>query len=430
MKRPLSARELASLYNESQEKLPAAERAAWLDSRLQKQVRYAYKNAPAIKAKFDKAGVKPGHIRTIKDLEKLPVTTKDELVKLQQKDPPFGGFIAVPFTQLSRIYVSPGPIYDAWGDERVKAAVRGFIRAGWPKPGEVCLVANMFHMVPAGMFLTDALDCMGCTVVPSGVGQTDLQVKLIHDLKVDAIFSFPSFVMTIFKKAEEMGYNVRKDFNVKYVTGGGERHIQVLRKVFEDEYGVVVGDGYGTADLGTVAYDCGNANGYHYDDNECIVEIVDPATGKEVGPLEVGEVVVTLLSKIYPLVRFGTGDLASYTDEPCPCGRNAPRITKILGMVGEHIRVKGMFVHMRELDEAMGQFPEVSKYQMVLRLDDHRDRITLNVETEPGLDQKKLAAQITNRCQEVFKLRMDAIDFLAKGTLPDDYKKFVDTRWA
>jgi len=429
MQRRLTPEELAALYDESLEKMPSDERGKWLDKRLADQVQFGYKSAPAVKDKLDKAGVSPSDIRTVKDLEKLPVTTKDQLVKLQAANPPFGGFLAVPLNSLTRVYASPGPIYDAWGEERIRAAVRGFVRSGWPKPGDVVLVANAYHMVPAGLFLTDALDMLGCTVVPSGIGQTELQVKLLHDLQATAIFSFPSFVMTILKKAEEMGYDLRKDFALKFVTGGGERHIQVLRKVFEEEYGLIVGDGYGTADLGTVAYDCGLGQGYHYDDQECVVEIVDPDTGKQVAPLEVGEVVVTLFSSVYPLVRFGTGDLASYVDEPCGCGRNSPRITRILGMVGDHVRVKGMFVHLKELDDAMSKFPQISKYQMVLRLEDHRDRITLNVEAEPGVDQEALSEEINKRCQDVFKLRMEVIEFLPKGTLPEDYKKFLDTRW-
>jgi len=425
----LSSEELASLYDESKEKMPPEERERWLNQRLAEQVQFAYKNAPAVKEKLDKVGVSPSEIRTIKDLEKLSVTTKDELVRLQQANPPFGGFLAVPVNSLTRIYASPGPIYDAWGEERVKNTVRGFLRSGWPKPGDIVLVSTAYHMVPAGLFLTDVLDAMGCTVVPAGIGQTELQVKLLHDLKATVICSFPSFTMTILKKAEEMGYNVRRDLNLKYTTGGGERHIQILRKSFEEDYGLTVGDGYGTADLGEVAYDCGRGEGYHYDDEAGVVEIVDPDTGKQVGPYQVGEVVVTLFSNVYPLVRFGTGDLASYTDEPCPCGRTAPRITSILGMVGEHIRVKGMFVHQKELDEAMSKFPEVSKYQMVLRLEDHRDRITLNLEAEPGVDRQALSEAINKRCQDVFKLRMDKIEFLAKGTLAEDYQKFVDTRW-
>lgn len=425
----LGRNQLAALYDESREKLSPSQREEWLNVRLARQMKFAYKSAPAIREKFTKAGVSVSDVCSVKDLEKLPVTAKDELVRLQQASPPFGGFLAVPSNRLNRIYLSPGPIYDAWGMERVKAGVRGFIRAGWPRPGDVVLVSTAYHMVPAGLFLTDALDMLGCTVVPAGIGQTELQVKILHDVRATAIFSFPSFTMTILKKAEEMGYDVKRDFNLKYVSGGGERHIQTLKRVFEDKYGLTVSDGYGTADLGAIAFDCGQGLGYHYDDQDCVIEIVDPQTGKQVEPLQVGEVVVTLFSNIYPLVRFGTGDLASYTSEPCPCGRTAPRITAILGMVGEHVRVKGMFVHVRELDEAMSKVPQISKYQMILRLEEHRDRITLNVEAEPEANRKEIAETINKRSQEVFKLRMDNIEFLEKGTLPDGHSKIVDTRW-
>ena len=430
MLRRMNPKQLKSLYDDSKERMPLAEREEWLGGRLAKQAGYAYRHAPAVKKIFDDAGVSPRHIRRINDLEKLPVTTKDQLVKLQQAKPPFGGFLAVPLNSLGRIYVSPGPIYDAWGEERIRAAVRGFVRMGLPKPGDVVMVSTAYHMVPAGLFMTDALDVLGCTVVPAGIGQTELQVKLLHDLKATAICSFPSFTMSILKKAEEMGYNVKKDFNLKYTTGGGERHIQVLRKVFEEQYGLVVADGYATADVGSVAWDCGLGVGYHYDDAECVIEIVDPQTGKQVKPGEEGEIVVTLFSKVYPLLRFGTGDLATYTNETCACGRTAPRIPKIIGMIGEHIRVKGMFVHMKELDEAFSKLPEVLKYQLILKLDGHKDQITLNAETEPGVDRKSLSAAISQRTQEVFKLRMDTVEFLPKGTLPQDYKKVLDTRWS
>jgi phenylacetate-CoA ligase len=429
MLRRLNAQQLASLYDKSEETIPVAQREERLSIRLARQIRFAYGHAPAVKKILDDAGVSPRQIKGIKDLEKLPVTKKDDLVKLQEAAPPFGGFLAVPLNSLRRIYVSPGPIYDAWGQERIRTAVRGFVRMGLPKPGDIVMVSNAYHMVPAGLFLTDALDILGCTVVPAGIGQTELQVKLLHDLKATALFSFPSFTMTILKKAEEMGYDVRRDLNLKYTTGGGERHIQVLRKVFEERYGLAVSDGYGTADVGAVAYDCGLGVGYHYEDHDCLIEIVDPVTGKQVKPLEEGEVVVTLFSRVYPLVRFGTGDLASYTDEVCTCGRTSPRITKILGMVGEHIRVKGMFVHMRELEEAFSKLPQIGNYQLVLKLEDHRDRITLKVETEAGADQGSLSQAINQRCQDVFKLRMDQIEFLSKGTLSEGFRKIVDMRW-
>ena len=429
MQKVLSREELSSIYDEQKEKMPAHEREQSLNRRLGKQVRFAYKNAPAVREVFDNAGIAPSSIKTVKDLERLPVTTKDDLVELQRARPPFGGFLTVPLSDLSRIYVSPGPIYDVWGPERIQAQLRSFLRLGFPRFGDVVVVSTAYHMVPAGLCMTDALDLMGCTVVPAGTGQTELQVKLLHDLQAAAIFGFPSFVMTVLEKAEELGYDVRRDLNLKFVPGGAERHIQTLKKVFEDKYGLVVGDAYGTADAGPLAYCCGRGDGYHYDDEACVIEIVDPDTGRQRGPDEVGQVVVTLFSGIYPLVRFGTGDLAAYSDEPCRCGRSAPRITSIKGMVGQHVRVKGMFVHQRELEDAMSSFPQIHKYQMLLTLDGHKDRVVLKVEVPSGVDREALAPAVNKRCQDVFKLRMDEIEFLSEGALSGSNERFTDRRW-
>jgi len=399
-----------------------------LNQSLREIVEHAYKNAPAIKDKFDIAGVPPSAIHTIKDLEKVPVTTKDELLKLQRANPPFGGFLAVPITNLSRIYISPGPIYDPWDRKRVESHIQLYEDVVFAKPGDIVMVSFMFHMVPAGLVSTDALTLVGCVVIPAGVGQTELQVQIMRELKVVGYYGFPSFLMSMVKKAEEMGYDFRRDFNLKWVLATGERHIQELRKEFEENYGLRVIQIYGTADLGAVAYECNEKNGMHYAE-DMIVEIVDPDTSKQLGPREEGEVVVTMLNETYPLIRFGTGDLSFYTDEPCPCGRASPRLTHISGMIGDHVRAKGMFIHHRELEEAMSKFAEVSKYQLVLSLRGHKDWIGLNVETEPNINQEALSKAIQERCKEIFKLKIDEIDFLPKGELAEGYKIFVDNRW-
>ena len=404
------------------------ERERELNRSLRRIVEHAYKNAPAVKDKFDVAGVRPSAIRTIKDLEKIPVTTKDDLLKLQRANPPFGGFLAVPITDLSRIYVSPGPIYDPWDRRRIESDIQLYRDVLFAKPGDIVMVSFMFHMVPVGLVSTDALTLVGCVVIPAGVGQTELQVQIMRELNVVGWYGFPSFLMSMIKKAEEMGYDFRRDFNLQWALVTGERHIQELRKQFEDNYDLRVIQVYGTADLGAVAYECNEKNGMHYAD-DIIVEIVDPDTGKQLGPHEEGEVVVTLLNKTYPLVRFGTGDLSFYTDETCPCGRASPRLTHISGMIGDHVRAKGMFIHHRELEEAMSKFAEVSKYQLVIILRGHKDWISLNVETGPTIDQEALSKAIRERCKDTFRLTVDEISFLPNGKLAEGYKIFVDNRW-
>lgn len=429
MRKVLSREEILALYDEQREKAPPEERERALNKRLERQARFAYRNSPTVRETLDDAGMAPPRIRTVRDLERLPVTTRDDLGEMQRARPPFGGFLAVPISSLDRIYVSPGPIYNVWGPERLHTHLRSFLRLGCPRFGDVALVSASYHMGPAGLAETDSLDMMGCTVVPAGTGQPELQVKLLHELHPTALFGAPSLVVTVLQKAEELGYDVRRDLNLKLVSGGGERQIRTLKRVFEEKYGLVVWDAYGTADLGQVAYSCGRADGYHYDDEACVVEIVDPDTGQQLGPHEVGQIVVTLFSGVYPLVRFGTGDLASYTDEPCPCGRSAPRITGIKGMAAQHVRVKGMFVHQGDLAEAMAPFPQVLKYQMLLTLDGYRDRAVLRIEVPEGIDRQTLTPAVDRRCQDMLKLSFDSIELLPAGALCGSAERIADRRW-
>lgn len=429
MRRAPSRKVLPAPHDEQREKMPVHERQHTLNRRLEKQVRFAYKSSAAIREILITAGITPSSIRTVGDLEKLPVTTREDVMEMQRSRPPFGGFLAIPLGRLDRVYVSPGPAYVVWGPERIRAAVRSFLRLGYPRFGDVALVSASYHMGPAGLGMTDALDMMGCTVVPAGTGQTELQVKLLHDLQATALLAPPSFSITILQKAEELGYDVRRDLNLKLVSGGGERQIRTLKRVFEEKYGLVVWDAYGTADLGQVAYSCGRADGYHYDDEACVVEIVDPDSGQQLGPHEVGQIVVTLFSGVYPLVRFGTGDLASYTDEPCPCGRSAPRITGIKGMAAQHVRVKGVFVHQGDLAEAMAPFPQVLKHQMLLTLDGYRDRAVLRIEVPEGIDRQALTLAVDRRCQDMLKLSFDSIELLPAGALCGSAERIADRRW-
>ena len=186
-------------------------KTTFLDRDLSKFVKHAYASAPAVKKIFDDAGVKPGDIKHVADLERVPVTSKDRLVELQKAAPPFGGFVSAKAKRLKHIFLSPGPLYEPHGAEKalVKTATAIFRRAGF-KRGDVALNTLSYHLVPAGLLLDAGLQAVGATVVPSGVGNTELQVKMMLDLKVTGYAGTPSFLMTIIKKAEEMKLDFKK----------------------------------------------------------------------------------------------------------------------------------------------------------------------------------------------------------------------------
>lgn len=409
------------------ERMAPEERQRYIEEKMREIIAYAYERAPAVKERLDKAGVKPEDIRTVKDLERIPLLRKDDLIALQKANPPFGGYLAVPMDSLERIYQSPGPIYDP-------QRKRGFgIGAGLgPDFGKGQIVMNTwsYHITPAGLGVDQALRNLGFTVVPTGTGNTELQVQIMHDLKVHGFVGTPSFLKTIIDKAEEMGYDFKRDFNLKWAMVGGEMGGEPLRKLFQEKYGIFClgGDSYATADVGTIATGCEKQAGMHIT-TDAVVEIVDPATGKQLGPGEVGEVVVTPFDEVYPLIRFGTGDLACLIDEPCGCGRTTPRIPKIMGRSGEAVRVRGMFVHPKQTDEVISRFPEISRYQLVVVRPQHRDEMILKVElADESVDKEKLKATLDKSFRDVCKVRFDRVEFVAKGTIAEGAKRIVDER--
>ncbi len=409
------------------ERLSRKKQEILLNGKLKEIVAFAYKKVPAVKTKFDKAKVKPRDIQTIRDLERLPITEKADLVKLQKKALPFGGFTGVPLAQLKRIYASPGPIYEPgekhYEDDRW---AQGMYAAGMRK-GDIGIITFSFHMVPFAFMLDESLRQLGCLGVPSGVGNTELQVGIMKDLKVNAYLGTPSFLHAIANKGEEMGLNLKKDLRLEVGYMAAEMLPEILRSDLEKRFGMIIRQSYGTADIGCLGYECREKNGMHFP-ADCIVEVVNPATGKTLGPGEVGEVVGTVFNKVYPLIRFGSGDLSYYDDAPCTCGRTSPRLVKIVGRVDQVTKVKGMFVHPGLVDQVAGKFAEIARYQVVITRQAHKDEMTFRAELKKKVrDEKALAASIETVMQEILRLKGKVV-FVAPKIIPEGAKKIEDAR--
>jgi phenylacetate-CoA ligase len=274
-----------------------------------------------------------------------------------------------------------------------------------------------------------ALRGAGATVIPTGIGNTELQVQVMHHLKATGFVGTTGFFMNIITKAEEMGYDIRKDFNLRLAIVGGEMGGGPIRTMIEQKYGIATRDVYGTADVGLLAYECEQKSGMHIAE-DVILEIVNPETGKVVNSGEVGEVVVTPIDEIYPLIRFGTGDISSIIIDPCPCGRTSPRLTRILGRVGDAVRARGMFIHPKQLELALSSFPEISRYQLAVTRPKYRDVLTLNAELkgEEGIDREKLMERLSKAVNEAVRVKLDQVEFVAKGTILERGKLIVDER--
>lgn len=410
--------------DKSLEKLPTPEREKKMAEKLRRLIAYAYEKAPGFKARMDKAGVKPGDIKVIEDLQKIPILKKDDLIQLQKENPPFGGYLAVPLSEVDHVYQSPGPIYDPQRRDRGIGLPPGIGK------GLIAVNTWSYHITPAGLLMDRMLINLGFTVFPAGIGNTDLLVQVMKDLQVAAFIGTPSHLANIIKKAEASGYDIKKDFNLKYAMVAGEMGGEPLRKMFTEKYGIIClgGDNYGTADLGNIAASCEKNAGMHVT-TDVIVEIVDPATGKVLPPGEVGEIVVTPFDEVYPLIRFGTGDLSTLIVETCECGRTTPRLPKIMGRSGDAVRVRGMFVHPRQTDEVISKYTEIANYQLIVIRPQNRDEMVLQVELcrEPS-DKSRWVEDLAKDFQNACKVRFDKIEYLPSGKITKDSKKIVDNR--
>lgn len=400
------------------------ERAAAQMTALSAQVAHARSATTAYAERLK--DIDPSTITSREALARLPVTRKHELLECQRASragggDAFGGFAAaVRGPQMQRIFASPGPIYEPEGTARdYWRAGRALFAAGF-RAGHLVHNSFSYHMTPGAYVLESGALAIGCTVFPAGTGQTEQQLQAIADLRPDAYTGTPSFLRILLEKAEEAGADVA---SVRRASVGGEACPPSLTAWFRAR-GVEVYQTYATADLGLVAYETAAREGLVVDEH-VIVEIVRPGTGDPVPDGEVGELVVTTFNPVYPLIRFGTGDLSAILPGPCPTGRTAPRIRGWMGRADQTTKIKGMFVHPSQVAEIVRRFPEVQRARLVVSGEMANDRMCLQVEAAEAAEG--LREHIEAVVREVTKLRGD-VQLVPPGSLPNDGKVIEDAR--
>jgi phenylacetate-CoA ligase len=233
--------------------------------------------------------------------------------------------------------------------------------------------------------------------------------------------------MAIINKSEEMGYNFKDDFKVRRASFVAEPLQPSLREKFEKEYGIDTYQMYGATEVGDIAYECQTKSGWHICE-EVIVEIVDPTTGKQVNPGELGEVVVTRLNHLFFLFRFGTGDLSQIIKECCSCGRTSLRLAGISGRVGEATKVRGMFIAPSQLRVISDRFGEL-RLQAVVDRENFKDILSVRVEADrEGPDRARIEREFENVFREICTVKIDKLEFIEKGTLTGKDGLIVDLR--
>jgi phenylacetate-CoA ligase len=374
------------------------------------------------------AGVDAATVTSRAALARLPVTRKGELLDRQmasRKTDPFGGFSAIGWRGMkrsgaTRVYQSPGPIYEPHGQSADYWRAGRALKAAGFEAGDLVHNSFSYHLTPGAWIMESGAHALGCTVFPGGVGNTELQLQAIVDLQPDAYCGTPSFLRILVEKAAETHTPIA---SIKKALVSGEAFPPSLRD-WLGERGIQGYQAYATADAGLIAYESASRQGLIVDES-IILEIVRPGTGDPVADGEVGEVVVTVLNHDYPLVRFGTGDLSAVLPGTCPTGRTNVRIKGWMGRADQTTKIRGMFVHASQVAEIVKRHPEVSKARIVVEGEMANDRMTVKVEAAGSSD---LAQAVAASVKDVTKLRADHVELVVPGSLPNDGKVIEDAR--
>lgn len=405
---------------------PSAEREAALMQALPGLVRAA-QQLPAMGERLQ--GVDAAGLNSRAALARVPVTRKGELLQRQiasRASDPFGGYSAIGWRAMARsgarrVYQSPGPIYEPEGAAPDYWRSARALQAAGFQAGDLVHNSFSYHLTPGAWIMEAGAHALGCTVFPGGVGNTELQLQAIAELRPDAYCGTPSFLRILVEKAAETGVSIA---SIRKALVSGEAFPPSLRDWLL-ERGIQGYQAYATADAGLIAYETEARQGLVVDDG-ILLEIVRPGTDDPVPEGEVGEVVVTVFNPDYPLVRFGTGDLSALLPGPCPTGRTNTRIKGWMGRADQTTKVRGMFVHASQVGEIVKRHPGVLRARLVVEGEMANDRMSLHVEhagPAEGLEQA-----VATSVKDITKLRADHVQVVAPGSLPNDGKVIEDAR--
>lgn len=366
------------------------------------------------------AGVAANDVTNRAALAKLPVLRKGELVALQKEHPPFGGFNVTPPGKARRLQMSPGPLFEPEGQGADFANCARALHAAGFRAGDIVHNAFSYHLTPGAYILEAGAHALGCAVIPGGVGNTEQQLEAIAHYRPVGYVGTPDFLKILLDTAEKTAKDATS-FKRALVSAAA------LPASLRDELGrrgVAVLQCYATAELGVIAYESSAKEGMIVNES-VIVEIVRPGTGDPVADGEVGEVVVTSFNPDYPMIRLGTGDLSAVLPGRSPCGRTNMRIKGWMGRADQTTKVRGMFVHPKQVAEVAARHPELGRLRLVVGREAEQDTMTLLAEcAAPG---SSLEDAVAATLQSATKLR-GVVSLVAPGSLPNDGKVIADDR--
>jgi len=423
------------MHDRAIETMPRPQLAALQFERLRKIVERAYRDVPHYRKTFDEAGVKPADLKSLADLAKLPFTKKTDL----RDNYPFGMF-AVPRNQLPRIHASSGTTgkptvvgytktdLDNWAD----LMARSMVGAG-VTPDDIVHNAYGYGLFTGGLGAHYGAERLGCTVVPASGGGTERQVQLITDFGANVLCSTPSYALNIAEVAEQMGVDLRKA-PLRVGLFGAEPWSDAMRRDLQARLGIKAVDVYGLSEImgPGVACECHVAqNGLHGWEDHFLFETIDPETLQVLPMGQVGELVITTLTKeALPMIRYRTRDITSLNTEPCACGRTHLRIMRVTGRDDDMLIIRGVNVYPSQVESVLVGFPGIAPhYQIVLTREKALDAMTVEVEIAPDAPRDdaalaKKAAEVTHHIKSLIGVTCK-VSVKAPGEVPRSQGKAV-----
>lgn len=432
---------MAEYWDPEIETMPVEELKKLQGQMLRELVSYVYEKSPFYRKRFDEYGVKPVDIKTVEDIIKLPFTFKQDL-----RDTYPTGMFCVPNSRLARFHASSGttgkPTVVGYTqkdiDEWAESLARGFASVGLGKD-DILQVSYGYGLFTGGLGAHYGSEKLGATVLPTSSGNTERQIELMKDLGTTAIACTPSYFLFMIETARKMGISISNDTKLKMGFFGAEPWSAELKKRIEEESGIKAYDIYGTSELsGPLFTECSEQCGIHIWADKFLVEILNPETQEPVSDGEIGELVITTLTKeALPLIRYRVKDLTRKLSEPCNCGRTHPRITRISGRSDDMIIVRGINVFPGQVESVLMNIPEVGNHFMIILdrigpLDSMKVQIEMNESafSDRMSDMMALKKKISGALRHVLNLAVE-VELVEHGSLPRSEgksKKVIDNR--
>lgn len=353
---------------------------------LKNTVAYCYERSSLYKKKFDELGLRPEHIKTLKDIALVPFTTGDDIKECY----PFGMF-AVDKKEVVRVHGSSGttgkPKIEGYTrkdlDTWTETLARVICAAGVTEE-DVVQISFGYGLFTGGFGLHYGMERVGAMVVPVSSGNTERQLMLMQDLESTALVSTPAYALYMADVAEKQGIDMSK---IKLRVGlfGGEGHTESMRDQIERKWNILATENYGLSEIGGPGYsgECYLQNGMHIADDLFLSEIVDPDTGEVLPIGEKGELIITpLFREAFPILRYRTRDITWLDDAPCACGRTSLRMGKIQGRTDDMLIIRGVNVFPSQIESVIMAIPGVAPhYEIVVhREENYIDSLEVKVE--------------------------------------------------